>query len=72
MARLRLASFASRLTVITVLFAGAMHLLALTCNGPAPDVLGAKAAWNVDAVIIVTASNFPTSLQPCVQKAFSN
>ena len=58
--------------LIVVVLGVAAHLLALTCSGPSPDIVGAKAAWKLGAIIKVTASNFPPALQPCVQKAFDN
>lgn len=64
MARLRV------VLLVVVILGVASRLLALTCSGPSPDVVGAKAAWKLGAIIKVTASNFPPNLQPCVQKAF--
>jgi hypothetical protein len=66
MAHLRIA------LLIVIILGVAAHLLALTCTGPSPDIVGAKAAWKLGAIIKVTASNFPPALQPCVQKAFDN
>jgi hypothetical protein len=66
MARLRLALLT--LIVLSV----AARLVALTCSGPSPSIVGAKQAWKFGATIAVTASNFPPALQPCVQKAFDN
>ena len=37
-----------------------------------PDNRGYSKAWKVSSTIAVTASNFPTDLQPCVKKAFDN
>lgn len=54
-----------------LILCGAAMLLA-TCTGPSPDVKGPAYAFQSGSTISVTASNFPTSLQPCVQKAFDN
>jgi hypothetical protein len=70
MSRIHLRFASLLLLLATVLISLTPHISGVTAG--CPDVLGYTKAWKVAAAITVTASNFPASLQPCVQKAFDN
>ncbi len=74
MLRPRSAHILSVLVVTVLIGVAAVEMMAIaSCSTKAqPDIQGRAYLWAANAPVAVTASNFPSDLQSCVQTAFTN